>query len=130
MKHTPFPSIIFALLVVGCEGSNQQNDVTSNLTAIEQSTMAIEELNRICPDSYCQGGFGYKFEELTCTRKSCTLKFSAEKRNTQTMVEGILTLKGVGANTIVSNEDGLDYVSDAFYDAFDDELLDWEGTQI
>lgn len=135
MKHKPilsivFLSIVFALLVAGCGGPNQQNEVTSNLTAIEQSTMAIEELNRICPDSYCQRGFGYKFVELTCAKKNCTLKFSAEKRNTQTMVEGMLTLKGISANTIVSNEGGLDYISDAFYDAFDDALLEWEDAQI
>jgi hypothetical protein len=130
MKHTPLLSTFIAVLVVGCEGPNQQNEVTSNLTAVEQSTMAIEELNRICPDSYCQRGFDYKFAELACTKKSCTLKFSAEKLNAQTMVEDMLTLKGVSANTIVSNEDGLDYVSDAFYDAFDGALLDWEDTQI
>ena len=129
MKYTTLLSITLAFVAAGCEGSKEQTEVGSDITAIEQGAMAIEELNEICPNSYCVGAFNYQFEELICKKKSCTLKFSAEERDTQKTIEGALRLKGVGGQTIVAKENGLDYVSDAFYDALNGALRDWEDKQ-
>lgn len=63
----------------GSGADDEETAVDVDAPPTEQELAAqVEMLNDVCPDTWCEGEFDYKFQELACEGESCTLRFEAQ----------------------------------------------------
>ncbi len=94
----------------------------------------LNELDQLCGDSWCEGDFNYKFEQLNCDAKSggCALVFTMIDRNTDNETEikaSSKTKTGVQANLRSRIQGGMEYSVECRFDAFKkaSDLVDKNG---
>lgn len=83
----------------------------------------LMDLNELCPDSWCEGDFDYKFTKLTCEQQNkCRLFFTAKKHEGGKPVDTHVDLSGFDK---VLDTEG----TGAFDEALSEALVEWEESQ-
>jgi hypothetical protein len=81
----------------------------------------VDAMNDICPDTYCEGRFDWKFETVTCAKGKCALAFTAKDQDKgkvhTSKAEFRFAERALG-------DDGA--ATEAFQKAIDDAILAWE----
>jgi len=61
----------------------------------EDLSNRVDELNELCPDTFCEGEFNYEFKSLVCDApKSCVLSFTANKHESKKAFDAQVVIAG------------------------------------
>jgi hypothetical protein len=91
----------------------------------EDLSNRVDELNELCPDTFCEGEFNYEFKSLVCDApKSCVLSFTANKHESKKAFDAQVVIAGF-------TELRPDYEKEFVYEGSFDEkvgnaLMKWE----
>ncbi len=92
----------------------------------EDLSNRVDELNELCPDTFCEGEFNYEFKSLVCDApKSCVLSFTANKHESKKAFDAQVVIAGF-------TELRPDYEKEFVYEGSFDEkvsnaLMKWES---
>jgi hypothetical protein len=81
----------------------------------------VEMLNEMCPDTYCEGEYDYRFTTLACAGAHCDLAFTASREGSAAIPASMRI-----PSAFLRNEDG--DLGEEFYDSVADGLAAWERT--
>lgn len=91
----------------------------------EQLDAVLIELNELCADTWCEGGYEFSFKKLECaSAAACTLSFDATHDESGRSVPAAIVLGGF--ETVVDSEG---YATETFENAVNDAIAEWETKQ-
>ncbi|MCC6333454.1 MAG: hypothetical protein IT380_05655, partial [Myxococcales bacterium] len=91
----------------------------------EQLAERVDYLNELCPDTYCEGEFDFKFTKLSCDAKdSCELSFTAQKYDNHKKFTSAVAVKGFD-KLVLADADDFKWEG-SFDEKVSNALLDWE----
>lgn len=121
------------LLLIFCAGCRQKSAPREEPAQpamqpldTEDVKLALDDLNAWCLDSWCEGEFSYKFKDLSCGQKQCTLSFTATHESGNRALMSNVTVKGFTAILEGDREEGFRGTTESFMDAVGKALDTWE----
>ncbi len=129
---TPEPVAAPKTAKAGQAAAEEPDDGEADLTVgkggytAEDLSNRVDELNELCPDTFCEGEFNYEFKSLVCDApKSCVLSFTANKHESKKAFDAQVVIAGF-------TELRPDYEKEFVYEGSFDEkvsnaLMKWES---
>ena len=116
--------ILVALAAAGCKQPPEKPAGPPPPPA-EQLQSVLAELNELCADTWCEGGYDFTFQKLECSSAvACTLSFQAAHDASGKSTLASLALTGFDA---VLDSEG--YPTEMFENAVNDAIAEWEVKQ-
>lgn len=121
--------IVLALLALlaGCEEKKSESSGPSGPPPPppEKLAAALAELNALCADTWCEGGYHFTFRKLECASAiACTLSFDATHDESGRSTMAALPLAGF--DTVL---DPAGSPTETFENAVNDAIAEWETKQ-
>ena len=96
--------LLVCIFICACckENSEPKNEEAAAPPPVKQWKLSEEDakavlmdLNELCPDSWCEGEFDYKFTGLTCEKQTkCRLFFTAKKHEGGKPIDAHVDISG------------------------------------
>lgn len=87
----------------------------------DQAKKLVAEMNELCPDTWCEGEFDFKFKSIDCQPKKCKLAFNAKKHGAKAAQDDSIEIAYEGAILDAKGDE-----TDPWNDALTKAIEAWE----
>ncbi|HEY1088531.1 MAG TPA: GIDE domain-containing protein, partial [Archangium sp.] len=105
----------------------KQDEAPGAAFSNEQLASRVDELNELCPDTFCEGQFNYTFKKLECAdEKTCVLSFTAKDQDKPSAKPYEAQVQVDGFTALVPDPDGEFVYEGSFDEKVSMALMKWE----